>query len=286
MKNSNARFWSSRCEDCFSTEQHFLSWKTDCLSDLRVLPGHWSQSMIVSRFLPTYLLLLFEMMKKRRIRFKMGRKIITNDESLIWWHLDMIVQTENRRVWETQDRNGIVRLADSSEGGLDYHRLKTMVKRSIEQSVRNRNFGTRNGNYERNAVVKNQVREHNGQKLLGDCWQWEANGQCSKRDSCSFRHDMNKSFSEFFMKKGWKESKKRSPRRRSTSGSMFRLLCLHQFILWKVATSRLHDQEWKQIWKKALMHNVSLMNNPATGIKIMVTKNAVAMLKKNLHESM
>ena len=40
--------------------------------------------------------------------------------------------------------------------GPDYHRLKTMVKRSIEQEIRNKNFGARNGNYERNAVVKNQ----------------------------------------------------------------------------------------------------------------------------------
>ena len=40
--------------------------------------------------------------------------------------------------------------------GPDYHRLKTMVKRSIEQDFRKKNFGARNGNYERNAVVKNQ----------------------------------------------------------------------------------------------------------------------------------
>ena len=39
--------------------------------------------------------------------------------------------------------------------GPDYHRLKTMVKRSIEQEIRNKNFGARNGNYERNALVKN-----------------------------------------------------------------------------------------------------------------------------------
>ena len=39
--------------------------------------------------------------------------------------------------------------------GPDYHRLNTMVKRSIEQEIRNKNFGARNGNYERNAVVKN-----------------------------------------------------------------------------------------------------------------------------------
>ena len=37
----------------------------------------------------------------------------------------------------------------------DYHRLKTMVKRCIEQDIRNNNFGARNGNYERNAVIKN-----------------------------------------------------------------------------------------------------------------------------------
>ena len=39
--------------------------------------------------------------------------------------------------------------------GPDYHRLKTMVRRSIEQNLRIKNFEARNGNYERNAVVKN-----------------------------------------------------------------------------------------------------------------------------------
>ena len=32
--------------------------------------------------------------------------------------------------------------------GPDYHRLKTMVKRSIEQEFRNKNFGISNRNYE------------------------------------------------------------------------------------------------------------------------------------------
>ena len=31
-----------------------------------------------------------------------------------------------------------------------------MVKRSIEQEIRNKNFGSRNGNFEKKAVVKNQ----------------------------------------------------------------------------------------------------------------------------------
>ena len=34
------------------------------------------------------------------------------------------------------------------KAGPDYHRLKTMVKRSIEQNFRMMNFGARNGNYE------------------------------------------------------------------------------------------------------------------------------------------
>ena len=35
------------------------------------------------------------------------------------------------------------------KAGPDYHRLKTMVKRSIEQAIRNKNFGIRIGNYEK-----------------------------------------------------------------------------------------------------------------------------------------
>ena len=67
-----------------------------------------------------------------------------------------------------------------------------MVNRSIEQDLRNRYFGTRNGNFEKNAVVNNQGTKQGGQRILGDCWQWESNGQCVKGDNCSFRHDINK----------------------------------------------------------------------------------------------
>ena len=42
-----------------------------------------------------------------------------------------------------------------------------MVKRSIEQEIRNKNFGARNGNYERNAVVKNQGTKQRVQRILG-----------------------------------------------------------------------------------------------------------------------
>ena len=76
--------------------------------------------------------------------------------------------------------------------GPDDHRLKTMVKRSIEQDIRNKNFGIRNGNVEKNAVVKNQGTKQRVQRILVNCWQWETNEQCVKGDNCSFRHDVNK----------------------------------------------------------------------------------------------
>ena len=66
------------------------------------------------------------------------------------------------------------------KAGPDYHKLKTMVKRSIEQNLRLKNFEARNGNYETNAVVKNQGTKQREHRTLGDCWQWEANGQCSE----------------------------------------------------------------------------------------------------------
>ena len=50
--------------------------------------------------------------------------------------------------------------------GPDYHRLKTMAKRSIVQNLRIKNFEARNGNYERNAVVKNQETHSVNKELL------------------------------------------------------------------------------------------------------------------------
>ena len=85
------------------------------------------------------------------------------------------------RIRESEKLKTVLELYDlethPKKAGPDYHRLKTMVKRSIEQDLRNRNLGARNGNYERNAVVKNQGTKQRGQRILGDCWQWEANGQ-------------------------------------------------------------------------------------------------------------
>ena len=99
------------------------------------------------------------------------------------------------RIRESEKLKTVLELYDlqihQKKLGPDYHRLKTMVKRSIEQDIRNKSFGARNGNYKRNPVVKNQGSKQRVQRILGDCWQWEFNGQCSRGDNCSFRHDIN-----------------------------------------------------------------------------------------------
>ena len=73
----------------------------------------------------------------------------------------------------------------------DYRRLKSMVKRSIEQDLRTRNFEARNGRIESNMLVKNQREQRHVLEGQGDCWQWKVIGQCSKGDTCSFGHDAN-----------------------------------------------------------------------------------------------
>ena len=111
-------------------------------------------------------------------------------------HDDILEGLYKSRIRESEKLKTVLELYDlethQKKLGPDYHRLKAMVKRSIEQEIRNKNFGARNGNLEKNAGVKNQGTKHRVLRILGDCWQWQANGQCVKGSNCSFRHDINK----------------------------------------------------------------------------------------------
>ena len=183
---------------------------------------------------------------------------------------DILEGLYKKRIRESEKLKTVLELFDleihQNKIGPDYHRLKTMVKRSIEQDVRNKNLGARNGNYERNAVVKNPGTKQRGQRILGVCWQWKSNGQCSKGDNCSFRHDINKrtkmtqpnsSPNSFMQQKERNASRTRSPRGKSPSGRMSRWpckdylkgTCTNSFC--KVALSRmlvLQDQERLSVW--------------------------------------
>ena len=111
-------------------------------------------------------------------------------------HDDIFEGMYKLRIRESEKLKTVLELYDlethQKKLGPDFHRLKAMMKRSIEQEIRNKNFGARSGNFEKNAVVKNQGTKQRVQRILGECWQWETNGQCVKGNNCSFRSDMNK----------------------------------------------------------------------------------------------
>ena len=74
----------------------------------------------------------------------------------------------------------------------NYQKLKTMVKRSIDQKLRLRNFDARHGRIETGAVIKNQSKGMSGvEGGKGTCYQWKEKAQCSKGDQCNFQHESN-----------------------------------------------------------------------------------------------
>ena len=73
----------------------------------------------------------------------------------------------------------------------NYQTLKTMVKRSIDQKLRWRNFDARHGKFETGAVVKNREGLSGVEGGKGTCYRWNEKSQCSKGDQCSFGHESN-----------------------------------------------------------------------------------------------
>ena len=71
----------------------------------------------------------------------------------------------------------------------DCQKLQTVVKRSIDQKLRLRNFDVRYERVETGAVVTNRRGQRGVERGHGECYQWKAKGQCSRGDKCSFRHD-------------------------------------------------------------------------------------------------
>ena len=88
-----------------------------------------------------------------------GRKIPSDE---------MLESLYKLRIRESEKLKTVLELYNmeihQKKAGPDYQRLKTMVKRSIEQNLRIKHFEARNGNYERNAVVKNQGTKQRGSK--------------------------------------------------------------------------------------------------------------------------
>ena len=118
---------------------------------------------------------------------------------------------------------------------LNYQRLKTMVKRSIDQKLRLRNFHARHGKIGTGAVEQSRKGLIGVERGKGFCCQWKEKGQCSKGDQCSFRHARDDHApeptpraappSEPSMTRGRSTSRKSSARGRSQTGRILRQPC-------------------------------------------------------------
>ena len=166
---------------------------------------------------------------------------IRNGTILSWRKSDDILEGLYKlRIRESEKLKTVFELYNmeirQKKAGPDFHRLKTMVKRSIEQEFTKQEFWAPELEIMRaNAVVKNQRTKQREQRTLGDCWQWKTNGgSVSKGDNCSFRNDMNKRAKPTQPKPSPRSSTRqneknasrtRSPWGRSPSGKMARLPC-------------------------------------------------------------
>ena len=173
------------------------------------------------------------------------------------------------------------------KAGPDYHRLKTMVKRRIGQNLRIKNFEARNGNYERNAVVKNQGTKQRGQRTLGG----KPTGSVQKETiavSDTMRISVQKQHSRIFLRdllRGRMREMHREPEvpeakvpvvecldglARTTSKELaITHFVKHGTLQNACSTSRRMDAD---LGKSALMRIARLKNSLAKGLKRMVTK--------------
>ena len=166
-RNSNAKIWSTRCEDRCSTESSIVPnskersvWRnkkpqkrTVSFVEERSLTCSTSTSgslepMIPSRTMPTYLQVFFEVMIFRN-------SIRNGTEFYCQWRKSHLMTSwkdlYKLRIRESEKLKTVLELykmeIHRKKAGPDGHRLKTMVKRSIEQNLHE----ARHGNYERNA---------------------------------------------------------------------------------------------------------------------------------------
>ena len=188
-RHFNAKFWSTWCEDCPSTKQnqpYFRFQKKNqsggtAQKQDRFFRGRQIAYLIYDYFRVTE---TNDSVENCADLFTIGLRNDNIQEFGSKWDGILLSMTKippddileglyKLRIRESEKLKTVLELYDlethQKRLGPDYHRLKAMVKRSIEQEIRNENFGARSGNFEKNAVVKNQGTKQRVQRILGDC---------------------------------------------------------------------------------------------------------------------
>ena len=205
--------------------------ETDRLPDLRVHPGHWSQWFCRELCRPIYSCCLKWWFSG--IRFEMRRNY--HEQWLMTYILESLYKL---RIRESEKLKAVldfvVQYEDSSEESWTW-----LSQIGDNGKKKYRGKFTKEDWPETEIMIQapwSRIRGQNqrDQRSLGDCWQWKANGQCSKGDNCSFWHDTNKratstqpnlSLGSSTQQNVKNASRTRSPTNRNPSGRMARLPC-------------------------------------------------------------
>ena len=275
-------------------EDRLLTWSLSTSGTL--------EPMIPSRIMPTYSLLVFEMMIFRN-------SILCGTEFYLLSMTkippdDILEGVYKFRIRECEKPKTVLELYNmeihQKKIGPDYHRLKTMVKRSIEQDFRNKNFGARNGNYERNAVVKNPGQNIVDKEFLEIVGNGSPTGSVLEETvavSATISISVEKWHSRILIRILSCSSKREMRQEpevpeervpvvecldgpaRITSKELAPIHSVKSGTLQNACSTRPRvDVDWG---KSALMRIARLKNSPAKGLKKNGDKSAVAMLKKN-----
>ena len=172
-----------------SKRRSIPSRKTDRLNDLPLIPGSLA-STNPYLILPTYLQVALRSDDIQEFDARWDDNLLSmeqfppDDILERLYKLRIRVSRKFKTVLELYDLEIHQKISEP-----DYQRLETVVKRSIDQKLRSRNFEARNERIEKRAVVKNRRDQRSVERGPGECWQRKAQGQCLKGNNCSFRND-------------------------------------------------------------------------------------------------
>ena len=188
IHNSHFKRRISLQEEKAQKQDRFLCGRQIAFFDLRILRGYWVQRFCREFCRPFHKLFFGTMIFRNSIRngtkffcpWRKSQLMSSWKDCANWEHQSLRNSRPSWNLYEMENHQ--------KRAGPDYHRLKMMVRRSIEHSLRMKNLEDKC-----TFRTKRRGQESESKKAceqsLGGSWQWKANGQSSKGDNCSFWHD-------------------------------------------------------------------------------------------------
>ena len=252
--------------------------ETTHLHDLRPLSSDWRSWYSIR--LRWFILCYSSRGQHSGIRYKMGWDFI------IFWPRfhppsdDVLESLYKMRTREFDQLKTVLELYDMEMNQKismsDYQKLKTKVKRSTDQKLRWRNFDARHGRIQTAAVVRDRKGMSGVEGGKGICYQWKEQGQCSKGDQYSFRHESNDRAQK-------PEHKAAAPSEPSMSG--VRSVSRKRSIRSKVTMGSFFDNRADDIWRvlaRDRLVNIGILSSVNLTAQKQGVKSGISVCSRNI----